>query len=115
MEYRGIDVSSWQGVIDWKKVTDHGTEFAIIRITEAGNAIDRYFERNYAGCMEYRIPTGLYKFSYALSIDEVRREAEKVIEVLKVHAAQIGGIFAGNLPKGAKNFYTILTNCPILL
>ena len=56
MEYRGIDVSSWQGVIDWKKVADHGTEFAIIRITEAGNAIDRYFERNYAGCMEYRIP-----------------------------------------------------------
>ena len=47
MEYRGIDVSSWQGVIDWKKVADHGTEFAIIRITEAGNAIDRYFERNY--------------------------------------------------------------------
>ena len=83
MEYRGIDVSSWQGVIDWKKVADHGTEFAIIRITEAGNAIDRYFERNYAGCMEYRIPTGVYKFSYALSIDEVRREAEKVIEVLK--------------------------------
>ncbi len=81
MEYRGIDVSSWQGVIDWKKVADHGTEFAIIRITEAGNAIDRYFERNYAGCMEYRIPTGVYKFSYALSIDEVRREAEKVIEV----------------------------------
>ena len=83
MEYRGIDVSSWQGVIDWKKVADHGTEFAIIRITEVGNAIDRYFERNYAGCMEYRIPTGVYKFSYALSIDEVRREAEKVIEVLK--------------------------------
>lgn len=81
MEYRGIDVSSWQGVIDWKKVADHGTEFAIIRITEAGNAIDRYFERNYAGCMENRIPTGVYKFSYALSIDEVRREAEKVIEV----------------------------------
>ena len=60
MEYRGIDVSSWQGVIDWKKVADHGTEFAIIRITEAGNAIDRYFERNYAGCMEYRIPTGVF-------------------------------------------------------
>ena len=29
LEYRGIDVSSWQGVIDWKKVADHGTEFAL--------------------------------------------------------------------------------------
>ena len=82
MEYRGIDVSAWQGVIDWKKVADYGTEFTIIRITEAGNSVDRYFERNYAGCLEHEIPTGVYKFSYALSIAEVQREAERVIEVL---------------------------------
>lgn len=82
MEYRGIDVSAWQGVIDWKKVADYGTEFTIIRITEAGNSVDRYFERNYAGCLEHEIPIGVYKFSYALSIAEVQREAERVIEVL---------------------------------
>ena len=82
MEYRGIDVSAWQGVIDWKKVADYGTEFTIIRITEAGNSVDRYFERNYAGSLEHEIPTGVYKFSYALSIAEVQREAERVIEVL---------------------------------
>ena len=40
MEIRGIDVSAWQGKIDWKTVADYGMGFAILRITEAGNVID---------------------------------------------------------------------------
>ena len=39
MEIRGIDVSAWQGKIDWKTVADYGMGFAILRITEAGNEI----------------------------------------------------------------------------
>lgn len=50
MEIRGIDVSAWQGQIDWKTVAAYGMDFAILRITEAGNVIDRYFERNYTEC-----------------------------------------------------------------
>ncbi len=34
MEIRGIDVSAWQGKIDWKTVADYGMGFAILRITE---------------------------------------------------------------------------------
>ena len=83
MEYRGIDVSAWQGEIDWKKVADVGTEFAIIRITEAGNNVDAYFERNYNGCVDYGIPAGVYKFSYALSVAAVRQEAERVVDILR--------------------------------
>lgn len=49
-EIRGIDVSAWQGQIDWKTVAAYGMDFAILRITEAGNVIDRYFERNYTEC-----------------------------------------------------------------
>ena len=45
MEIRGIDVSAWQGKIDWKTVADYGMGFAILRITEAGNVIDSYFEQ----------------------------------------------------------------------
>ena len=45
-----------------EKVADVGTEFAIIRITEAGNNVDAYFERNYNGCVDYGIPAGVYKF-----------------------------------------------------
>ena len=40
MEIRGIDVSAWQGKIDWKTVADYGMGFAILRITEAGNVIE---------------------------------------------------------------------------
>ena len=53
MEIRGIDVSAWQGKIDWKTVADYGMGFAILRITEAGNVIDSYFEQNFSECRKY--------------------------------------------------------------
>ena len=64
MEIRGIDVSAWQGQIDWKTVAAYGMDFAILRITDSGNVIDKYFERNYTECQKYNIPTGVYKYSY---------------------------------------------------
>lgn len=82
MEIKGIDVSAWQGHIDWKTVADYGMGFAILRITEAGNVVDSTFEDNYTGCVRYKIPVGVYKYSYAMTEEESRREAEKVIEVL---------------------------------
>ena len=57
MEVKGIDVSAWQGQIDWKTVAAYGMDFAILRITEAGNVTDKYFERNYTECQKYNIPT----------------------------------------------------------
>ena len=46
MEIKGIDVSSWQGKIDWATVADYGMGFAILRITEQGNKVDSQFENN---------------------------------------------------------------------
>lgn len=82
MEIKGIDVSAWQKNIDWKTVADYGMGFAILRITEAGNVTDNYFEKNYAACQEYNIPTGVYKYSYAMTITEIESEAQKIISVL---------------------------------
>lgn len=82
MEIKGIDVSAWQGKINWKTVADYGMGFAILRITEAGNVIDSTFEANYEGCSRHQIPTGVYKYSYAMTPQESVREAEKVIQVL---------------------------------
>ena len=82
MEVKGIDVSAWQGRIDWKTVADYGMDFAILRITESGNVIDKYFERNYTECQKYNIPTGVYKYSYAMTIAEIQSEARKVVSVL---------------------------------
>lgn len=82
MEIRGIDVSAWQGQIDWPTVAAYGMDFAILRITESGNKIDSAFEYNYQGCIQNKIPVGVYKYSYASSVEEIRTEAKKVIEVL---------------------------------
>lgn len=82
MEIKGIDVSAWQGKIDWKKVSDYGMGFVLIRITEAGNTIDSQFENNYAGCTKYNIPIGVYKYSYAKTVSEAQNEAKKIIQVL---------------------------------
>ena len=62
MEIKGIDVSSWQGKIDWNKVANYGMDFAILRITEAGNVIDGQFENNFAGCNKYKIPVTFNHF-----------------------------------------------------
>ena len=48
MEIKGIDVSAWQKNINWETAANYGIGFAILRITEAGNVTDKYFEKNYA-------------------------------------------------------------------
>ena len=82
MEIRGIDVSAWQGQINWDTVANYGMDFVILRITEAGNVIDSCFEKNYSECQKHNIPTGVYKYSYAMTIAEIQSEARKVVEVL---------------------------------
>ena len=82
MEIKGIDVSAYQGKIDWKTVADYGMGFAILRITEKGNKIDSTFEQNYKGCIQHGIPVGVYKYSYAKSTAQAEQEAECVLKVL---------------------------------
>lgn len=89
MEIKGIDVSAWQGYIDWKTVADYGMGFAVLRITEAGNVTDSTFEANYKGCARYKIPTGVYKYSYAMTAEESRTEAETVVRVLSGRKLQL--------------------------
>lgn len=65
-EIKGIDVSRWNGKIDWKTVANYGMGFAILRITEKGNIIDSTFEPNYKGCIENKIPVGVYNTAMLL-------------------------------------------------
>lgn len=81
-EIKGIDVSANQGNINWKTVANYGMGFAILRITEKGNVIDPTFERNYKGCIDNKIPVGVYKYSYATSIEQIKTEANIVIKTL---------------------------------
>ena len=81
-EIKGIDVSRWNGKIDWKTVASYGMGFAILRITEQGNIVDSTFEPNYKGCIENKIPVGVYKYSYATTIAQIEDEANVVIKTL---------------------------------
>lgn len=87
----GIDVSKYQGKIDWKSVKAAGVEFAFIRLGFRGKGegtleLDTYYERNIKGALEAGVNTGVYFFSQALNEEEAVAEAEFVIEKLKGHA-----------------------------
>ena len=78
----GIDVSSHQGKIDWTKVQ---TDFAILR-AGYGREIsqkDAQFEANYEGANAAGIPVGVYWYSYAMTPEEARKEADVCLEVIK--------------------------------
>ena len=73
MEFkRGIDVSKWQGEIDWEKVKGAGVEFAMLRAGYGQGNADSMFARNAAGCEAVGLPYGVYWFSYAWSEESAR-------------------------------------------
>lgn len=83
--YVGIDVSSYQGDIDWEKVAADGIDFAIIRLgyrgaTEGGLYEDKYFEQNIAGAIDAGVKVGVYFYSQAITREEAEEEANFVIE-----------------------------------
>lgn len=84
----GIDVSKWQGEIDWKAVKKAGVEFAMIRIgyqTGIGKELklDPYFERNISLANQENIPIGLYFYSYASTNDEAIEQANWILDKIK--------------------------------
>lgn len=82
----GIDVSQFQGNIDWKKVASSGVEVAMIRIGGRGTAqegklyFDDNFEKNYQGATEAGIEVGAYFFSQATTVEEALEEASYALE-----------------------------------
>lgn len=82
MEYLGIDVSSYDGKINWSLVGNSQVNFAILRsITKSGKA-DIRFEENYQGARGSKLATGIYMFSYAMSPEQAVKEAMLAIELL---------------------------------
>ena len=85
---RGIDVSQWQGMIDWEKVKASGIEFAIIRCgfsVDKEKYDDKYWRRNVSECERLGIPYGVYLYSYAQDTEWALSEAEHVLRLLKGH------------------------------
>lgn len=85
---KGIDVSEYQGEIDWEKVKADGVEYAIIRLGYRGYGtgklvLDQFYERNMEEAAKYGVETGVYFFSQALSEEEAVEEARMVLENLE--------------------------------
>jgi len=78
----GVDVSSWQGKIDWQKVKKDGKTFAILRIgTTKGK--DTYFEENYKKAKAAGVNVGCYYYTYATTVEGAKKDAEKVLSWLE--------------------------------
>jgi len=60
----GIDVSKYQGTIDWQQVRAAGVSFAFIKATEGGDLLDSRFRENWEGARRAGIPRGAYHFTY---------------------------------------------------
>ena len=85
MQIKGVDVSKFQGAIDWKKVKEDGIQFALIRAGygKETSQKDELFEQNYESCAANDIPCGCYWYSYALSPQEAVEEAQACLDVIR--------------------------------
>ncbi|MCC8120662.1 MAG: glycoside hydrolase family 25 protein [Oscillospiraceae bacterium] len=84
----GVDVSKYQGTIDWDKVAASGVEFAIIRVGyrgyTAGNInLDSQFYANIEGALAAGLKVGVYFFSQAITVDEAKEEAQFVLSAIQ--------------------------------
>ena len=68
----GVDVSHWQGVMDWRKAKKAGVQFAFIKATEGLNWVDPQFKNNMDGCRYVDIPFGIYHFWRGLVSPELQ-------------------------------------------
>ena len=95
---KGIDVSEWQGNIDWTQVKESGVEFVIIRVggrgmTEGGLYTDEYAQTYYEGASAVGLKVGAYVFSQAVTVEEAVEEAEFVLDQVKNWDIQMPLVF----------------------
>lgn len=85
---KGIDVSKYQGDINWGKVKASGVDFAILRLGYTGTktrkpTLDRKFARNLTQSAKAGVSVGVYYYSTATTLKQAQNEARFVIEQLK--------------------------------
>jgi len=91
---RGVDVSKFQGEIDWQKVIDDGIEFAFLRCAfrgyESGKIVeDETFENNIKACNELGLDVGCYFFTEAKTEEEGIEEADFVLNLLEEYEVDV--------------------------
>jgi GH25 family lysozyme M1 (1,4-beta-N-acetylmuramidase) len=85
ISHKGIDVSKFQGDIDWEAVAQDGVEFVFVRVANRGYGTgklveDEKFEKNIKGALDAGLHVGVYLYSQAITEDEVLEEAKMVLD-----------------------------------
>ena len=93
----GIDISKWQGEVDFKKLKENNVEFIYIKL--GGSHIDKdiyidpYFIKNINGAKEFNIPVGIYFYSNASSVEDIKNEINFIKENIKDYKIDLGVTF----------------------
>src|SRR5437016_2564578 len=89
----GIDVSNYQGVIDWRQVADSGIKFAFMKCTEGRTYFDPYFERNWKGSKD----NGLYRGGYHFARPDLNSDARTESDWFYDHFTKFGPLQTGDM------------------
>lgn len=96
MNKKGIDVSKWQGSINWQEAKNDGVEFAIIREgygKKDPKQVDKLFHRNIQEAQKVGLPVGVYHYSYADSVSDAKAEAEFCLENIQGYKLEYPVVF----------------------
>lgn len=111
--YQGIDVSEWQGAIDYQKVKEAGIQVAYIRSSLGSSYIDPYFKRNYEGFKAQGVKVGFYHYVTARTVAQAEQEARFFVSVvgdtvpdcrLAMDFESFGSLSVGQINQIAKAF-----------
>jgi len=85
---QGIDVSEWQGYIDWQKVKESGVEFVMIRVggrsmNDGSFYWDDFVKTNYEGATAAGLKVGAYFFAQSVTVEEAIEEAQFLLDAVK--------------------------------
>lgn len=92
---KGVDVSEWNGNINWKKVKAAGYDFAIIRVAgcwarkQGGYFMDNKAIQNIKGALAAGMEIGVYFFSQAISEKEAKAEANYILKAIRPYKSSI--------------------------
>ncbi|WP_455538923.1 SH3 domain-containing protein [Terrisporobacter sp.] len=78
----GIDVSKWNGTINWNNVKNSGVDYVIIRAGHGTSTVDPQFKNYIEGAKKAGLDIGVYWFSYATSVEKAKAEANSCIQAL---------------------------------
>ena len=107
-QLKGIDVSEFQGNINWQKVKAAGIDFVIIRAGYRGKkygtlAKDSKFEQNIAGAIAAGLKVGAYMFSEAIDYTEGAEEARYLVSLIKKYDIKLPLVVDTEYQSGARS------------